>query len=107
MNPMTKHPFVLLLASLALLPAAGRPASPPQIPTISVRSIDYFGYRSLDLTQFRAHLPIHPGDALDLDGFDQVKERIQPVARRFTGKPATNIAAVCCGPRIGCKPISA
>lgn len=96
---MTKHLLLLLLASLAVLPLTRESASPPPIPTISIGSIDYFGYQGIDLPRFAAQLPVHVGDPVTLDGFDRLKEKIQEAAKQITGKPATDIAGVCCDAR--------
>jgi hypothetical protein len=63
-----------------------------------IGEIDFYGYSGLDLDRIRAALPLREGDELS-DSDDAVLEaigRISEAVKRIVGKPATDVAAVCC-----------
>lgn len=64
--------------------------------TFAVGSIDYFGYAGLDLAKVEARLPVHAGQEVSFDTFDQTRAAIQASVYQAMGLPATNVAAVCC-----------
>lgn len=63
---------------------------------IQIGSIDYFGYAGLNLKQVEDHLPLHVGDSVSFNSLDRKEDAIQHVVKQLTGKPATDIATVCC-----------
>jgi hypothetical protein len=92
---MLRLPLVVLSISILAQSALCFQANEDRKP-IQIGSIDYFGYAGLNLKQVADHLPIHVGDSVNPDSFDRQKEAIQRVVKEFTGKPATDIATVCC-----------
>jgi hypothetical protein len=89
-------PLLILMTLFLTLPAYCSGAPNEESKTIQIGSIDYFGYARLSLKQVEDHLPLRVGDRVSVDSFDHEKETVQRVAKQFTGKPATDIAAVCC-----------
>ncbi len=62
----------------------------------TIAEIDFFGYGHLDVVKLRAVLPIQPGESVEQSDWDAYKSRIHQAIRSLTGKPATDIARVCC-----------
>lgn len=95
---MSKVKFALtciLISACSLLAlASGSPNRKSD--KLQIGAIDYFGYAGLDLKQVQNHLPLKVGDWLDSDSFDHDHAAIQSSVRQSTGKPATDIAMVCC-----------
>jgi hypothetical protein len=58
--------------------------------------IYFYGYAGLDPDRVEARLPVHPGQMMDMNAFDRTKALIQKTVLAETGRPATNVAAVCC-----------
>jgi hypothetical protein len=83
---------LLVLAQPALRSQASGDDNKP----IQIGSIDYFGYAGLDLKQVEAQLPLHVGDSVSFNSLDRKEDAIKRVVQQLTGKPATDIAAVCC-----------
>jgi hypothetical protein len=90
--------LTLLTFSFAILSQLAFCSQPPNEDDkpIQIGSIDYFGYGGLDLKGIEDHLPIRVGESASLDSFYREKEAIQRVVKQLTGKPATDIAIVCC-----------
>lgn len=61
-----------------------------------VGHIYFYGYAGLDPGRMAAHLPVHPGQTVDMNDFDREKELIQKTVLAETGRPATDVAVVCC-----------
>jgi hypothetical protein len=63
-----------------------------------IGEIDFYGYAGLDLEKIRAALPVREGD--ELAGYDNAVltliGRMRETVKRVVGKPATDVAAVCC-----------
>ena len=93
---MKRNSLIVLLMAFAIYPALGFRGPEKRSDALAIGSIDYFGYEGLNLAQFAGHLPIHVNDSLSLDAFHDEQKKIQVIARQFTGKRATDIAAVCC-----------
>jgi len=96
---MMRISLIVLLMAFAMYPALGFRVPETQSDTLEIGSIDYFGYEGLNLAQFEGHLPIHVSDSLSVDAFHHEQEKIKAIAKQFTGKHATDIAAVCCDAR--------
>ncbi len=88
----------LIFSLLAFLagPAVCLQTGDPGKKTFEIGSIDYFGYEGLDLRQVEELLPIRVGDSVSFDSLDLTKRSIQHSIEEVTGKPATDITAVCC-----------
>jgi hypothetical protein len=54
--------------------------------------IGFYGYQGLDLEAIRKALPFHKGDAYSLATLEQIRSMVL----KLTGKPATEVAPVCC-----------
>lgn len=93
-NPM----FTALVGSLIVLGQTAHGALPARSPELQfpVGHIYFYGYAGLDPDRVKAHLPIHLGQMVDLNGFDHEKDLIQKAVLAETGRPATDVAAVCC-----------
>jgi hypothetical protein len=63
-----------------------------------IGEIDFYGYAGLDLERIRAALPVREGD--ELADYDNAVltliGRMRETVKRVVGKPATDVAAVCC-----------
>lgn len=93
---MMKLALILLLS--AVLTQQGSGAIEPQNESekIQIGAIDYFGYSGLDLKRVEERLPIKVGDLITPDAFERSKTIIGDLVKEITGKPATDLAAVCC-----------
>ncbi len=59
--------------------------------------IDFFGYGHFDVVKLRSVLPIQPGEAIEQSAdWTTYRSRIDEAIRSRTGKPATDVARVCC-----------
>jgi hypothetical protein len=63
-----------------------------------IGEIDFYGYAGLDLDHIRAALPFREGEELPSsdDAFFEALSRVRESVKRVTGKPATDVAPVCC-----------
>src|SRR6266849_8798953 len=63
-----------------------------------IGEIDFYGYAGLDLEKVRTALPVHEGDDFpdSNDAFVEAINRIGEAVKRVIGRPATDIAVVCC-----------
>jgi len=61
-----------------------------------IGEIDFYGYAGLDLEKIRAALPVREGDELADDAVLTQVGRIKETVKRAVGKPATDVAPVCC-----------
>jgi hypothetical protein len=61
-----------------------------------IGEIDFYGYAGLDLAKIRAALPVSEGDELANDAVMTQVGRIRETVKRVVGKPATDVAPVCC-----------
>lgn len=88
---------VLLVLSLAFLVTCS-PALPAtqENQTFQVGAIYYFGYAGLDLPKLQQSLPIRIGESVHLADQDPVWVATRKAVQRVTGKPATDIARICC-----------
>jgi hypothetical protein len=93
---MTSLPLLLFSIVILVQPTFSSQAPNGDDAQMQIGSIDYFGYAGLDLKQVENHLPIHVGDWVSFNSFDRKKKAIQRFVKQFTGKPATDIAIVCC-----------
>lgn len=69
--------------------AFGQPGAPRRI-----GSIDFFGYKGLDLTAIRAALPLHVGDPFDPNHFDE--DLFKDVTAQAAGQKLTDFHITCC-----------
>src|SRR5581483_1117234 len=58
----------------------------------NVSTIDFYGYKGLDVDAVRRALPFHPGDPYTAQTKPQARDTVQ----RILGKPATDVEAICC-----------
>lgn len=89
-------PLIILLASFFVPYSDSSAQSRTASETIQIGHIYYFGYAGLDLKQVQEHLPIHVGDSVNFKTLDHERKLIQNSIREVAGKPATDIAVVCC-----------
>lgn len=59
-----------------------------------IAGIEFFGHKGVETAVIRAALPFHEGD--ELSEGEEAKERVREAVLRSTGKPATDVAGVCC-----------
>lgn len=96
-RPSMQRALIVVLAIFLVAPALfavdvqGR-----QDESIRIGAIDYFGYAGLDLKLVKEKVPLKVGDELSYATFDREREAIQRAIKEATGKPATDVAAVCC-----------
>src|SRR6185503_11359435 len=90
----TAATLFLLTCLVFLAPSSVAVSKPDQSQKIA--NIDFFGYGHLDVVKLRAVLPIQPGDSVEQSDWEAYKSRIHQAIRSLTGKPATDIARVCC-----------
>ncbi|HEV2488559.1 MAG TPA: hypothetical protein VGT03_02030 [Candidatus Acidoferrales bacterium] len=83
--------LVLTIASLLLLGVAS-----PQDKPVRVGELEFFGYQGLDLNQIRPAIPVHAGDEFPPSEKNRVKERIKQSVETAIGRPATDVATICC-----------
>jgi hypothetical protein len=57
-----------------------------------VGTIEFFGYKGLDIDRLRSHLPIRPGDRYDND----LTLRLRKAVFDAIGREPTDVAAICC-----------
>jgi hypothetical protein len=55
-------------------------------------AIEFFGYQGMDLAAVRHALTVHSGDSYTVE----TKDLVSRVVLKATGKPPTDIAAICC-----------
>lgn len=63
---------------------------------LPIGHIYFYGYAGLNPGQVEARLPVHSGEVLDPNTFDREAKLIRKAVITATGKPATDVAAVCC-----------
>lgn len=87
-----------LIASLIVLGQTAHGALPAGSPELKfpIGHIYFYGYAGLDVDRIEANLPVHLGQIVDLNAFDHEKDLIQKSVLAETGRPATDVAAVCC-----------
>lgn len=91
-----KFPLTLLLSALVVQQACAAAEPPDERETIQIGSIDYFGYAGLDLELIKKRIPIKVGDRITHQLLDQDQKVIRDLAEEITGKPVTDVAAICC-----------
>jgi len=93
---MTRALHIVLLVPLLTHAALGPGAPVDQNGSIQIGTIDYFGYTGVDLKLVQARIPVKAGDRVSIESFDHDRAAIQRAVKEVTGKPATDVAAVCC-----------
>lgn len=58
--------------------------------------IYFYGYGGLDPGRVRHYLPVHRGEMLDVQSFENDRNLIRRAVATETGRPATDVAFVCC-----------
>ena len=92
---MKRVPLVILAISLVASALYAAHAQGGQGESIRIGAIDYFGYAVLDLKLVREKVPLTVGDEFSYANFDREREAIERAVKEATGKPATDVAAVC------------
>jgi hypothetical protein len=93
---VARFSLVFLLTVFAIQSGYSSVAFNVKRETIQIGQINYFGYAGLNLKKVQKNLPIHIGDSVSYERFDRDETQIQQVVQEITGKPATDIAEVCC-----------
>ena len=84
-----------VLACLVWLQPPSYVAPKPDEKT-AIANIDFFGYGQLDVVKLRAALPIKAGESIERSQWNSYRSRIEEAIRSATGKPPTDVTAVCC-----------
>lgn len=87
--------LLLMLLIPCTRPAIAAPQNESQKQEIG--SINFFGYGGIDISTLRAHLPVQVGNLVSVEHFGRYEDEINKVVLQQTGKPTTDISAVCCG----------
>lgn len=63
-----------------------------------IGEIEFYGYVGLDVEKVRVAMPVHEGDPFTTsdDIFLETINRVKKEIKRVTGRPPTDVAAVCC-----------
>lgn len=98
--PLLRAIFIasLLLIGQMLVGQTARDVSSPgnlQL-TFPIGHIYFYGYAGLDIGRLEANLPVRLNQVVDLNAFEHEKSLIQQSVLEETGRPATDVAAVCC-----------
>lgn len=80
----------ILVGLLAVIPHAGQNQS------FVIGEISFFGYSGLPVDRVRLSLPIHEGHNLALQEVERTRQQIKASVTGSTGRPATDVAIVCC-----------
>lgn len=86
-----------ILASL-LMACATVGASPAEKSGLEfqIGHIYFYGYAGMNLRMVEAHLPVRSGEIVNVNSFDSERKLIRKSVLDATGRPPTDIAAVCC-----------
>jgi len=84
------------LVMLVLLAIGTAPLPAPEQKTL--REIDFFGYKGLDVAAVRAALPFHEGDSFPPPKVksDDLKRQVGQAINHVIGRGPTDVAFVCC-----------
>lgn len=87
--------FTALIICLLFAPAIAQ-NQPIEGQSFVIGEISFFGYSGLPVDQIRSTLPIHEGDNLTIQNFQPTKDAVVQAVQRAIGRPATDVAVVCC-----------
>jgi hypothetical protein len=68
--------------------------------SVTVGSIDFYGYDGLDLDRVRAVLPLREGDKLSRDARDKTIDAIKRAVKQTLGREPSDVATLCCDERV-------
>jgi hypothetical protein len=90
---MKSLPLILVITLSALVFA--------QAQSITLNSIDFYGYDGVDTDRIRAALPRREGDMLTHESKDKTVDAIRRAVRQALGREPSDVATVCCDERGG------
>lgn len=85
-----KSPSLILIITLSALLAFAQDQS------ITVGSINFYGYAGLDTEKLRAALPLRGGDALSRESRDKTVLSLRQAVKQALGREPTDVATLCC-----------
>ncbi|HEX8772893.1 MAG TPA: hypothetical protein VF735_04760 [Pyrinomonadaceae bacterium] len=83
---------ILLIITLCTLSFA-------QDQSITLGSIDFYGYAGLDTGRVRAALPLREGDKLSRESRDKTVESLRQAVKQASGREPSDVATLCCDER--------
>lgn len=87
---------LIMSAFLPTQPAFGNTKSRDAKMQFQIGHIYLYGYAGLDVKHMLDHFPVHVGDTLQSDAFKGEAQLIRRAVMKATGRPATDVAWVCC-----------
>jgi hypothetical protein len=89
---MKSLPLILVITLGALLAFA-------QDQSITLGSIDFYGYAGVDTEKLRAALPLRAGDALSRESRDKIVLSLRQAVKQALGREPSDVATLCCDER--------
>ena len=83
-----------MILHFTLLLALATGSTPSQQARIG--EIDFFGTSGIDVEKVRSALPVGEGEEVSKDQTPDVRNRINQAVERAVGRPATDVALICC-----------